>query len=66
MSRRLCNITAWDVLDEVRVSLRMLEWDDYGILQEPSWTATLQYPSTGEERAHEWVRDTLVALLEAT
>ncbi len=67
MSARYATITIFDCLDQVMIAVSIRQIPDPPLTAEP-WqnAATIALPSVGQTSAHEWLRDALVAVLEAT
>lgn len=67
MSSRYATITIFDCLDTVMIAVSTRVIPDPPLTAEP-WreAATIALPSTGITDTHEWLRDALVAVLEAT
>jgi len=66
MSRIDLNLYAYDVLDEIQITVRVAQVDDYD-LDSTTWEPLVRtrIQSTGEQDIREWARDALVAALEA-
>jgi hypothetical protein len=60
-------ITIFDCLDQVMISVSVRRIPDPPMTAEP-WkeAAVLTIPGSGATDVHEWLRDALVAVLEAT
>ena len=62
---RMATVTAYDVLESVQVSCRVLLWDGSQIGSPTSeFTTSVLVQGVGSATDHEWLRDALVALLE--
>lgn len=62
---RTANAAAYDVMDQVFISVTVQTYEPNGEIferSESTWATTV--PGTGEESESEWLRDALVALLE--
>lgn len=65
--RYIATVHAYDVMSNVQVSVSVKEYPSDP--QEPTSTVfvcTTTVPGTGENDPHQWLRDVLVAALEAT
>ena len=67
MSSTHLSIYAYDVMDRVQFTVRIGRLPDDAD-SHVSWSTMVSdaIPSTGETDPHEWLRDVLVAILEAT
>lgn len=67
MSSMYATITIFDCLDQVLIHVSTRRIPDPPLAPE-EWreAATILVPGSGQTDAHEWLRDALVALLEAT
>lgn len=67
MSARYATITIFDCLDQVVIACSIREVPDPPLVAEP-WrdAATIVLQGSGVTNVHDWLRDALVAVLEAT
>lgn len=65
MAQRVASIQAWDMMDQVviKAHVRTYEGPSEHLAEEPI-SVSAQYDSTGEDDAHRWLRDALIALAE--
>lgn len=63
---RTATVTAYDMLDQIVVTVTVKQWDQPEdlILREPEFSCTATIPSTGEDEPHEWLAQALLGLLE--
>lgn len=63
---RIANLAAYDVLSEVHINVRVLLYDgEPGVPAELEFSCATTVDGVGSSEGREWLRDALVALIEA-
>jgi len=65
MTHFIASISAYDALDQVVVGVHMVDAHGYLGTRIPVYQVTTTIPSEGQDDSREWLKDALIALLEA-
>lgn len=66
MAQRIATLHAWDMLDLVNVAVHVKTYGPVTLdIPDTTYTNAIQVRGTGEEDDKEWLKDALVALIEA-